>query len=133
MDHWLSIFATKLDKARVTIRALMKYVDDMNVVCVILRRGSRWRSGSLVWSKEWEQEDTLAMVPDRLKTMKIIQEVANDVIPWLEFTVCLFSTFVFSGVSKGMLLHKNKGRFRRTHYPHLNCHSSAHSDELTLK
>ena len=35
--------------------------------------------------------------------------------------------------AKGCYYRENKGMFRRTHYPRLNCHSSAHSDELTLK
>ena len=43
---------------------------------------------------------------------------------------CLFSTFVFSGMSMGCYHRENKGRFRRTHYPRLNRNSSAHPDSV---
>ena len=51
-------------------------------------------------------------------------------------TLCLF--FCFQRLcslewANKCYYRENKGRFRRTHYPRLNCHSSAHSDELTLK
>ena len=35
--------------------------------------------------------------------------------------------------AKGSYYRENKGRFRKINYPRLNRHSSAHSDELTLK
>ena len=64
--------------AGLVIRALLKYVDDVNVVCAILRRGTRWVDSAMRWSREWEQQDEESGVPDGLRTISLIKEVADD-------------------------------------------------------
>ena len=53
--------------------------------------------------------------------------------PALCSNTCLFSTFVFSGVSNGMPLQRKQGQVLKNPLPRLNRNSSGHSDELTLK
>ena len=87
MDHWLLLFASKLDKAGVVLRALLKYVDDVNVVCSVIRRGTRWRGEQLVWNREWEVEDTGRGTSDGVRTLELIREAADTILPWLQFTL----------------------------------------------
>ena len=68
------------------MRALLKYVDDVNIVSSIIRRGSRWEDGALKWNREWEVEDADSGVKDSLRTIRLIQQAANEIVPWLKFT-----------------------------------------------
>ena len=89
MDGWMVIFLVKLDDAGVKLWAAIKYVDDVNVVCNTIAKGWRWEQSQLVWKQEWEQEEENHEPPvsDELRTMSLIREAADEVIPWLSFTL----------------------------------------------
>ena len=82
------IFMVKLDDAGVKVWAPVKYIDDMNVVCDVIAKGWRWEQSLLVWREEWQQEENHKLpVSDELRTMSLIREAADEVIPWLSFTL----------------------------------------------
>ena len=42
MDNWATLFLQKLVETRMDVYLLVKYVDDVNLVVSLLKRGSRW-------------------------------------------------------------------------------------------
>ena len=86
MDRWMTLFLGKLDRAGFVLWALMKYVDDVNVVCDKLKPGWRWVEDDLRWREDWCQEDEQSGLTVEMRTMNLIREAANHMIPWLEFT-----------------------------------------------
>ena len=38
---------------------LIKYVDDVNLICEALRKGTRYINGKLEWNEAWQTEDMI--------------------------------------------------------------------------
>ena len=90
MDSWMVMFLVRLDDAGFHLWAIMKYVDDINVVCDMVDRGWRWEGARLAWKEEWAVEEEMeATDSDEMRTMKLIQQAANEIVTWLDFTLDL--------------------------------------------
>ena len=87
MDQWIQDFITSIIKAGMEVHGLMKYVDDINMVLAWVELGTRWVGGSLVHRSEWEMEDIRAGKSNCAVTMEAMRTAADEVIPWLDFTV----------------------------------------------
>ena len=86
MDHWAAMFLNALEKAGITVKAFMKYVDDINIVTEYVPLGSRWDGDQLTQTEETLLEDRMSGVSREALTMRIVLELANRIIPWLFFT-----------------------------------------------
>ena len=86
MDEWMSMFLFKVTHAGMDILAITKYVNDLNVVMVLLSLGSRWEDGMVMYSQELEQDDRRRVRYRDIMTMKCLrEEVPDSVLPWLCF------------------------------------------------
>ena len=86
MDHWASLYLTKMTDSGVKVHMFAKYVDDVNVVNEMLQLGSRWRNDGVEWSEEWRQEDVRLQMSREAVTMGVLREAADSILEWLEFT-----------------------------------------------
>ena len=77
MDHWSHLFLDKITTAGVEVHMLMKYVDDINVVNEMLPVGTRWVSGELVQTAQWELEDW-ASGRSREMSMECLRSAADS-------------------------------------------------------
>ena len=82
MDRWAHNFLELLKDNKVTVFMLKTYVDDVNLVIQILRKGCFWekeQAGTIMlkWSKEREEQDELANKDDKTRTMELLLEASN--------------------------------------------------------
>ena len=59
------------------------------MVCDVVDRGWRWEGARLAWKEQWAEEEMEATDSDEMRTMRLIQQAANEMVPWLEFTLDL--------------------------------------------
>ena len=86
MDYWLGLFLSALLAAGMMILGIMKYVDDVNVICTMIALGTCWSDGTLVHSKVWEAEDKTQGLTQEHVTITALRDAADAMIPWLSFT-----------------------------------------------
>ena len=86
MDYWLGLFLTALLTAGLTLLGIMKYVDDVNVVCLMVALGTRWTNGTLTHNPDWELEDAREGLTREQVTMTALRTAADEILPWLTFT-----------------------------------------------
>ena len=48
VDEWMSLFLVKISEGGVSLLALTKYVDDLNIVAMLLDYGSKWSDDKVV-------------------------------------------------------------------------------------
>ena len=71
---------------------ISKYVDDMNTAVEVIPKGYRWKNvesedRQLVWSESMAEIDRKEGIPDSERTMQLIRELADVLMPGLKFTV----------------------------------------------
>ena len=86
MDEWAAKFITILDKAKVQIHMIAKYVDDINLVLGMLQAGSRWTNGQVTSCEEWAEEDRQAGRSLEVVTIEVVRAAADSITSWLDFT-----------------------------------------------
>ena len=91
MDQWTRIFMDKMITGMVHLYALIKYVDDVNVVMRMLGLGWKWNEKvtSLEWTQDQEDLDKRSGLSPEHITMNIVKVAADSVFNWLEFTTDL--------------------------------------------
>ena len=89
MDHWASMFLTSLQDSGIKVWAMIKYVDDVNIVLDILEAGWRWSGGCLEWRDEWLTADMESGQSQEERSMEVVRSAAEDVVGWLHFTIDL--------------------------------------------
>ena len=77
MDHWAAMFLCALQDSGIKIWAMMKYVDDVNVVLDIVVPGWRWMEGSMQWNENWMLDDEESEETGEVRTMKIVKDAAE--------------------------------------------------------
>ena len=87
MDHWLKVFLCAIVDAGALIHGIMKYVDDINLIMALLHLGMRWEDGTLTWKEEWLDKDIRDGRTAEDVTMVAMQQAADSILPWLQFTV----------------------------------------------
>ena len=86
MDHWIEVFRRKLTDLDMRVWLLKKYMDDVLVVTTNLALGSRYRNGRIERTERDTQEDRTNNRTKEEVTMEVLRNVANTVLPFLEFT-----------------------------------------------
>ena len=86
MDHWASIFLSRVSEAGVDVHLFAKYVDDVNLVLSGLSLGTRWSKDTLTHSAELEAQDKVSGRSTESVTMECMRSAADSILPWLSFT-----------------------------------------------
>ena len=86
MDQWAEKFLVMVVDAGLTVHAMMKYVDDVNLVVAMLAMGTRWDKDKFTWKESWEIEDRKNQRTQEDVTIEAIREAADSVFGYLEFT-----------------------------------------------
>ena len=76
MDRWALSFLSKLDKAGVTIWAMVKYVDDISIMIAKLEQGTQWVGPRLVKV----DSDNSPMISTEQHTMDLVKECADSIL-----------------------------------------------------
>ena len=90
MDRWVLMFLSKLDQADIKVWALVKYVDNINVILEKLDLDQVWSGDKLVRIQGSGVRDTEAassVVSWERHTMSLIKQAAYSIHPWLRFTM----------------------------------------------
>ena len=93
MDCWAKLLKEALDKARVTVHMLEKYVDDVNLATSFIETGFGWdkEGGKEVfrWSQSREEKDQKDRQKGRTQqesTLERIREVSSRLVTGMIFT-----------------------------------------------
>ena len=91
MNVWADKLARKLEDNSVLLYMLAKYVDDSNLVAQTIPRGFSWQDVEgdlrLVWSQKTLDVDNQEGKTDTLRTMELIRQVGNTLLPGLKLTI----------------------------------------------
>ena len=82
----MEIFKERLDSLGIKTWLIKKYMDDILVIVSNLPIGTRYTDGKLNHSKEGETQDKEKNRTASEVTMDVLKQIANDIIPFLEFT-----------------------------------------------
>ena len=85
MDHWVIGFKEKLDKLGITLRLLKKYMDDVLIVANNHPLGTRLAGEVLTCLPEHVEEDRRNNITREELPMEILNQVANGVLPFMDF------------------------------------------------
>ena len=88
MDQWAAEFLVKTQDANINLHMFTKYVDDVNVILSMLKKGTRWSQENevLEHTQEAEEEDISSGVTQEAVTMECVRQIADSIKPWLRFT-----------------------------------------------
>ena len=86
MWRFLKKYRSLLEDNKVEVFLLRKYVDDILIATGCLPLGSRLTGSAITAKEEDMMEDEEGGVSKEQVTMNCLREMANSVIPWLEFT-----------------------------------------------
>ena len=67
---------------------MKKYVDDVDLLMEVIRRGMRWDNDEkkMIWKEEWKREDEEKNERDDERTMREMTAMANSICEYLIFT-----------------------------------------------
>ena len=88
MDRWSLLFLAKLDNSGWQLWAMMKYVDDVNLVLEMMDTNVVWEGEGqqkLVSIDKVERQGDEEETTKEDHTMSLVQKAANSVFSWLEF------------------------------------------------
>ena len=87
MQIWIKKFREKLERAGLEVLILRKYVDDVLIVCQMTKSGHTLsKEGILERTFETFSRDKRERVKPEERTLGILQEIANGILPFLNFT-----------------------------------------------
>ena len=86
MDIWLRKFRKRLEKARLKLWLFQNYLDDVVIVCSMAKRGHRLVNGILERDCDTFSEDSRNLRRVEDITLDILQQIANQIFPFLQFT-----------------------------------------------
>ena len=87
MEIWLTEFKRRVEQTGIKVWLTRKYVDDVLGVCSMVKTGDRIMSnGQLGRDFATFGEDRRKGVTRGKNTLKILEQVANQVLPFLKFT-----------------------------------------------
>ena len=93
MDVWADLLTSILERNKVVIHMLAKYVDDVNLATSTIPRGHSWHNiegeWMLLWTEERQQKDDESGASDSERTMELIREVGDKLVPGLKLTIDL--------------------------------------------
>ena len=85
MDEWERRFLKLAKENGIELFMFSKYVDDINMILEELKLGMRWDGQKIVWTVEAEQEDKQNNHPGDQRTMKVMADMSNSIISFLNF------------------------------------------------
>ena len=98
MDRWALSFLGKVDRAGMKVWAMIKYVDDVNIVVDMLDTTVQWDGDNLVDSSRHttrlsynhkDSSNRSSRMDREIHTMNLVRQAANSIHCWLKFTADL--------------------------------------------
>ena len=86
MDQWMVGFLVAVTNAGLEVHAVIKYVDDVNLVLTMLQLGTRWVNGQFITKDKWIAEDVKAGRSREHVTLEAVQAAADSVFVFLNFS-----------------------------------------------
>ena len=86
MDQWAARFLVTITDAGLEVHAMMKYVDDVNLVVTALPLGTRWDGVKFYSSQQTIAEDIRLKRSVEHVTMEALRVVADGITTYLRFT-----------------------------------------------
>ena len=92
MDVWADKMASCLELNGILMYIMVKYVDDINTALQVIPKGHKWTQDDkerwiLRWSQEQMEKDERESKSDSLRTMELVREVGNSLVPGLKLTL----------------------------------------------
>ena len=84
MQIWDKKWVSRVEEAGLRLRLYTRYMDDGSIFLQPVKRGWRWKSGSLKYRKQWEMEDKDRSLKDI--TMEVIKNSMVGISSYLSFT-----------------------------------------------
>ena len=91
MIWWDREVRRKLAMLGINVRLYLRYVDDINIVIEVPRRGARYKSGKLTYLKE--DADSDKEIEDDKRAMLLFQEVGNSIHKSIQVEIEVASKF----------------------------------------
>ena len=97
MDRWGSRLVRVMGAAGIEMDMISKYVEDVNTALRAIQKGYAWNKcnspDGMKWRLEWSEErrdlDTEKNETDAARTIELVREVADSLMPGLKFTTDL--------------------------------------------
>ena len=86
MNTWDTRWLEKLEQNGV-VKTGVKYMDDIRIFINALRAGWRWWGGALSYCEVWRQEDEADGTSSTNRTARILLDIMNSMMSFLNFTV----------------------------------------------
>ena len=85
MIWWSDKFTLKLKEMKIVYELIKIYVDDLNGIFHTIAPGLEYKEGKLTFNPEKAEDDMDE--PDDIRTMKVIQQIANSIEDMIEMTI----------------------------------------------
>ena len=91
MDVWADLLHHNLERNNIVVYLLTKYVDDINVALAPIPKGFYWdktegKAWKLTWTQETEELDKERGSSDEERTLELVRELCNSLVPGLRLT-----------------------------------------------
>ena len=87
MNTWDTRWLEKMESNGIKIKTGVRYMDDIRIFLYALRAGWRWWEGSLCYCEVWRLEDESTGTSSTIRTARILVEIMNSMMSFLNFTV----------------------------------------------
>ena len=84
----------KMEEDGVKIKTGVRYMDNIRIFLSAIRAGWRWWTGALCYCEVWKEDDDAAGTSSTSRTAKILVNIMNSIMPFLNFTVEVGDAFV---------------------------------------
>ena len=91
MIWWDRTFKLRLNELDVKFDLIERFIDDINAIFDILKPGTEYKDGKIVYNPEKVEEDS--KLPDDKRTMEIVKKIANDIEGMIKMTVDVPSNY----------------------------------------
>ena len=87
MNKWMKRYAELGIENELRVDMMKKYVDDVDLLMEVIRRGMRWctKENKMRWTQEWKREDDEKNEEDDARTMREMAAMANSICKYLKF------------------------------------------------
>ena len=86
MKAFDNLWESLLVRNKLLFYAYARYVDDSRTFMKGIRKGWRWLNSEFKFDKSWEEKDLADNIPDDARTVALLVQAMNSIMPFLSFT-----------------------------------------------
>jgi hypothetical protein len=94
MNKWDTQWMEMMVANGLEVKTGIRYMDDIRAFMDAICEGWRWWNGTLCYCQAWETEDVQAGLSSTARTAKVVLDMMNDVMSFLEFTTEIEDDFL---------------------------------------